>query len=224
MHNAKKFARGKRSYDRSRWRIRTDGHASPRPVTFASIDGLREVVTKPMVDMTAGWLLLFCTPEGIAAWRDAIEAAKAKYKRACFWDKIDAAPQFNGQGPGYAVEPFVTAWCGSGPSRWNGGGRRNIFSHPTRHPERDGTHETEKPLSLMTDLVVLFTDPGQRIFDPFMGSGSTGVSAVRAGRGFVGIEKDPKFFDVAVRRIESALKQPDFFVTVPKLKQSRLAL
>lgn len=196
--------------------IRLDGYASPKPVDFASIDTLRAAVTPLMVDICDGWLLAFCTPEGVAPWRDAIEAAGARYKRACFWDKPDSAPQFNGQGPAMAVEAFVTAWCGTGHSRWNGGGRRNVFRHLTNQSDRHGAHPTEKPLSLMAELVGLFSDPGQLICDPFMGSGTTGVAAVKLGRKFIGIEIEPKYFDIACRRISDTLKQGDMFIERPK--------
>ena len=212
MHAAK---RGKKTFGAQR-KIRTDGHANPPPVDFSSIDGLREVVVKPLVSLCSGWFVAFCTPEGIAPWRDAIEAAGARYKRACFWTKPDSAPQFNGQGPAFAVEPFVTAWCGTGVSRWNGGGRRNWFTHPTNQPDREGTHPTEKPVPLMSEIVGLFTSAGQKILDPFMGAGTTGVAAVRAGRQFAGIEIDPKYFAIAARRISAALTQTDMFIEIPK--------
>lgn len=201
---------------------RTDGGPALRPLTFDSIEKIRPVVAPMMIERCDGWLIAFCSSEGIAAWRDALEDAGAKYKRACFWHKPDAAPQFNGQGPGYAVEPFVTAWCGSGYSRWNGGGRRNLFEHPTNGRDRDGTHETEKPLSLMGEIVTLFTDRGQLVIDPFMGSGTTGVAAVKSGRRFIGIEKDPDYYATAKRRILAALNQPDLFVPIPKPEQVSL--
>lgn len=212
MHAAK---RGKKAYGAQR-RIRIDGHANPPPVDFASIDGVREIVTPLIVDGCNGWMLAFCTPEGVAPWRDAIEAAGAKYKRACFWNKPDSAPQFNGQGPAMAVEAFVAAWCGQGHSRWNGGGRRNLFSHMTNQSDRHGVHPTEKPISLMAELVELFTDRGDVVCDPFAGSGTTGVACVKLGRQFIGVEIDPKYFDIACKRISDALKQGDFFVEKPK--------
>jgi len=52
--------------------------------------------------------------------------------------------------------------------------------------------------------------------DPFMGSGTTGCAAVNLGRGFIGIEIEPRYFDIAVRRITEALRQPDFFIEKPK--------
>jgi hypothetical protein len=50
----------------------------------------------------------------------------------------------------------------------------------------------------------------------FMGSGTTGVAAVKLGRKFVGIEIEPKYFDIACRRISDALKQPDLFIEQPR--------
>ncbi len=50
------------------------------------------------------------------------------------------------------------------------------------------------------------------VCDPFMGSGSTGVAAVQMGRDFIGIERDPKYFDIACKRIEGAQRQRDMFI------------
>jgi site-specific DNA-methyltransferase (adenine-specific) len=205
---------------------RTDGYEALAEIPFASIEGMRQDAANAMVAASNGWLLVFCTPEGVAPWRDAVEAAEAKYKRACVWVKPDSAPQFNGQGPAHGFENFVAAWCAPGHSRWNGGGRRCVFTHlvnpPGRTPASQGGHPTEKPLSLMGEIVILFTSPGELICDPFMGSGSTGVAAVKHGRKFIGIEVDPKWFDLACRRVAASIKQTDFFVDIPKAKQSPL--
>ncbi|WP_161831378.1 site-specific DNA-methyltransferase, partial [Pseudovibrio sp. POLY-S9] len=110
MHNTKKGARG----------IRKDGGKELQGLDFASINDIRDDIAKLCVSLCDGWLIAFATPEGVAPWRDALEAAGARYKRACVWVKPDAAPQFNGQGPAMGAEMIVTAWCGSGVSRWNG--------------------------------------------------------------------------------------------------------
>jgi hypothetical protein len=60
----------------------------------------------------------------------------------------------------------------------------------------------------LPEFVPLFTS----ILDPFMGSGTTGVAAVQMGRDFIGIEREPKYFDIACKRIEDAQRQGDFFV------------
>jgi site-specific DNA-methyltransferase (adenine-specific) len=220
MHAAK---RGEMVFGAKR-RIRIDGHANPPPVDFDSVDGLRDEVAAEVVRLSAGWVLLFCTPEGVAPWRDALEAAGARYKRACVWVKPDSAPQFNGQGPAMGAEMFVSAWCGSGFSRWNGGGRRNVFVYPCQPPDRTGLHPTEKPLSLMGELVRLFSNVGDVVLDPFMGIGSTGLAAIKLGRTFIGIEKDPKYFEIACKRIEDAYKQGDLFVSPPENKPEQMTL
>ena len=219
MHAAK---RGEKVYGSQR-RIRIDGHANPPPVNFSSIDGIREASAISMVNLCGGWLLAFCTPEGVAPWRDALETAGARYKRACIWNKPDSAPQFNGQGPAMGAEMFVTAWCGLGHSHWNGGGRRNVFTAPTNNPDRHGEHPTEKPLALMSELVGLFSDPGHVILDPFMGSGTTGIAAVKLGRQFIGIEINPRYFEIACNRISDATRQPDLFIEpAPEPKQESM--
>jgi site-specific DNA-methyltransferase (adenine-specific) len=70
-------------------------------------------------------------------------------------------------------------------------------------------HPGTKPIELMTPLVA--ASGGQSILDPFMGSGTTGVACAKLGRDFVGIELDPGYFDIAVKRIKAALAQPSLF-------------
>ena len=77
----------------------------------------------------------------------------------------------------------------------------------------NNNHPTEKPVGLM-ESVVKWTDG--TVFDPFMGSGTTGVSCVKLGRKFIGIELEEKYFDIACKRIEEAYKQPDLFIEPPK--------
>ena len=74
----------------------------------------------------------------------------------------------------------------------------------------EGRHPCEKPLTLMDELIAP-TD-WRTIVDPFLGSGSTGVSAVKQGRDFIGIEREPKYFDIACKRIEDAQRQGDLFI------------
>lgn len=86
-------------------------------------------------------------------------------------------------------------------------------------------HPVPKPLGWMKWVVNLTTRNGEAIIDPFMGSGTTGVAAVKLGRKFTGIEIEPHYFDIACRRISEALKQPDFFIERPaKAKQEALEL
>jgi site-specific DNA-methyltransferase (adenine-specific) len=172
-----------------------------------------------------GWLLAFCQVEAVAAWRDAMEAADLKYKRGMAWVKPDSSPQFNGQGPAQGYECIASAWCGQGISRWNAGGKRGVYTHNTNGPGRHGVHPTEKPVSLMSEIVADFVEFGGTVLDPFMGSGTTGVACVRTGRSFVGVELDPAYFDIACRRISDELKRPRLDLTpAPKQVQEALGL
>jgi DNA modification methylase len=75
-----------------------------------------------------------------------------------------------------------------------------------RGKERSGSHPHEKPEQVMHNICR--ATPGKNILDPFMGTGSTGVAAAQLRRGFIGIEYDPKYWDIARKKISDALKQP----------------
>jgi len=89
---------------------------------------------------------------------------------------------------------------------WNGCMRKE------RDVER--VHPTQKPVGVM-EWCLGFLPDAKTILDPFMGSGTTGVACVKLGRKFIGIEIEPRYFDIAVHRIEQAYAQPDFFVSRP---------
>ena len=74
---------------------------------------------------------------------------------------------------------------------------------------RNEYHPTEKPTQLMRAVCEWTRGT---ILDPFMGSGTTGVAAVQMGRKFIGIEREPKYFDIACKRIEDAQRQGDMFI------------
>lgn len=97
----------------------------------------------------------------------------------------------------------------------------NNSKHPTRYLQhmwngvlRDSEvgsvsyHPTQKPIVLMEYFIQHYTKSTDVILDPFMGSGATGIAAVKLGRNFIGIEKEPKYFDIAVKRISDAVAQP----------------
>ena len=85
-------------------------------------------------------------------------------------------------------------------------------------------HKSQKPIALMRNLIEKFTKPGDTVFDPFMGSGTTGVACVQTGRHFIGIEKDPIYFKIATRRIEDTdpLFQAGEVMTVENMEKGRV--
>jgi len=85
-------------------------------------------------------------------------------------------------------------------------------------------HPTQKPVAVMQWCIRQLKGTGAVICDPYLGSGSTGVAAVRLGRRFIGCEIEPRYFDIACRRIEEAYKQPDLFVSRPESKPEQLTM
>ena len=90
--------------------------------------------------------------------------------------------------------------------RWNGMIRKgnDVREHPT-----------QKPVGVMEWCIGHVPEGAQTILDPFMGSGTTGVACAKMGRKFIGIELEPKYFDIACKRIEDAYSQPDLFIEPP---------
>jgi site-specific DNA-methyltransferase (adenine-specific) len=93
------------------------------------------------------------------------------------------------------------------------------FGKQTRHISHhwsgeEKNHPTQKPLIIMQWSIEQAGNP-QTILDPFMGSGTTGVAAIQLGRKFIGIEREPKYFEIACKRIEQAMAQGRLFEPEP---------
>ena len=93
-----------------------------------------------------------------------------------------------------------------------------VFDAPRSDVGRE--HPTQKPVALMAWCVAKTEGD---VLDPFMGSGTTGVACVKLGRRFIGIELEPRYFDIACRRIEEAWKQPRLFEE-PKPRPQQMSL
>lgn len=149
--------------------------------------------------VNAGAIVVFCHNDQLP---DLLGYLKPRYRRFCVlgWIKKNPSPMRNKH---YLadVEPFIHAWNpGFHPigehhdmHRWVSAGTMaaKVFGHPT-----------VKPLPVMEKIVTNLS--GRTVIDPFMGTGSTGVAAIRADKIFTGIERSPRHFATAVERITSA--------------------
>ena len=114
--------------------------------------------------------------------------------RWLWWDKCQTMPSYGDGELAWTNLPQTT------PKKFVLANNKLFADRVERH------HPTQKPLELM-EWCMSFIDGAATVLDPFMGSGTTGVAAVRCGRSFIGIEREPKYFDIACRRIEEAQRQ-----------------
>lgn len=168
-------------------------------------------------------------PEGAHAyifidWRQTpnvygmLEACGYRVNQCLVWDK-----RHFGMGAYWRNQHENVVFASNGmPKEMRDHGMGSVLLCPTVSSSAR-VHPTEKPVDLLVSIIDAV--PGDLIFDPFMGSGSTGVAAVKCGRKFVGCEINPHHFETACRRIEQAQRQGDMLRDVPaptKPKQEAL--
>lgn len=120
----------------------------------------------------------------------------------------------------FGKSPYLEVGEGSRPTA-------AAIYHPGMHVTGEAIgndHPCPKPLAFMLWTVRTASREAETVLDPFMGSGTTGVACVKLGRKFIGIEIEPKYFDIACKRIRDAYAQPDFFVAPPAPKPEQLSL
>ena len=126
-------------------------------------------------------------------------------KKWLFWDKCQTMPTYSDGEMAWTSLPGVST-------------KRLVYSNNGLMAREKGReHATQKPVEVMRWCIQMIPD-ARVIIDPFMGSGTTGVAAVKLGRRFIGIEIDEGYFDIACKRIRAAYAQPDMFIEAEKAK------
>jgi DNA modification methylase len=187
-------------------RIASRGNAS-RPTDYGEFTWDREPIDSTLLHMV------------IASGRRAIVFGGNFYPvppASCWlvWDKLNGANDFADCELAWTNLPTAVRIY---RHRWNG----MIRAGEERTQQR--VHPTQKPVALMAWCIAQAGMP-QSIVDPFMGSGTTGVAAVRMGRTFIGIERDATYFEIACERIENAQRQAPLFADVPQPTSEQGAL
>lgn len=156
------------------------------------------------------WVLTFSDVESTHLWRVDLETAGLEYVRTGAWIKLGATPQFTGDRPGTAFEAITICHPFAPPRKhWNGGGTLAKWEVPVLNNSKteERIHTTQKPLALMLELVGDFSDEGETILDPFMGSGTTLAAAKRLNRNAIGIDVDEQNCEKAAKRIQQQERQ-----------------
>jgi DNA modification methylase len=130
------------------------------------------------------------------------------------WAKTNPPPRVRKAGFLSACDYIMCHWVRGEPHTWNFTNQRdmrNIIEGPICQGKERLDHPTQKPLFLMKKLVLLASNPGDLVYDPFMGVGSTGEAALTLGRSFVGTDINEWYFEQAEKRLRNCVKQPSLF-------------
>jgi len=160
---------------------------------------------------SGGALYLFTRWDVAHRWKDAIESAGLKVVQRIVWDKCHW-----GMGDlryfGSQVEDILFAVKCDHPLRWDKRGG-NVWRENSRqlfYKEGNYDHPTQKPVNLMARAVILSTDAGDVVADPFCGSGSTLVAAQKLGRHFVGCDVEAYYVEMSRARLAMPYTLPMF--------------
>lgn len=154
-----------------------------------SIDDLRTTFNRIGV-VTRRWTISFMD------WRHIYHFEREpptylRFVRFGVWVKPNGAPQFTGDRPSTGWEGIAIMHREGGRMQWNGGGHHAVYTCNIAHQDhRIADNPTAKPIPLIADLIKLYSNPGETIFDPFAGNGTTLAVARLLGRRAVGIERD----------------------------------
>jgi len=152
-------------------------------------------IVEEFLRISKGWVIIFTSIENLGLIRLVY---KERYIRGGIWDRIVNTPQISGDRPAQAVEG-IAILHNKGRKFWNGGGKAGIWRYMVERGNK--MHETQKPIKLMEQLIVDFTNQDDLILDPFVGGGTTAVACQNLKRNFIGIEKEAKYCEIAKQRL-----------------------
>lgn len=156
-----------------------------------------------------GALYAFTRWDVAQSWKQEIESCGLKVHQRIVWDK-----RHWGMGDlryyGSQTEDILFASKGAHVLAWEKreGNLWSIWKGYVWSDAGGCQHPTQKPERLISEMITRSCPPGGTVLDPFMGSGTTGVACVQAGRNFIGIEIDPTYYAIAEKRIAEAQLQP----------------
>lgn len=154
-----------------------------------------------------GTLLIFFDIWKSNIMKEFAEKNKFKQPRVCSWVKNNPVPinsKLNYLSN--STEYFFTFVKGKKPT-FNSEYDNGIYRYPLCHGKERLDHPTQKPLGLISDLILKHTNPGDIVLDTFAGSGTTGHACQINNRDFILIERDKKYFDIINNRLNFANKE-----------------
>lgn len=166
----------------------------------------------PLLDKD-GSMVIFCSYRYITTIIDKIETLGGVVKDVMVWQKTNPMPRNRDRR--YVQDMEFMIWAvKSNKSKWTFNRSddmpyvRGFFQTPTLLGKERTKHPTQKPLTLMKEIVKIHTNEDDLILDPFMGSGSTGVASIALGRNFIGVEKEQEYYSIAIDRLNEIKNEP----------------
>lgn len=157
---------------------------------------------------SGGSIIIFSDWKKMTYIVETLQANDCLIKEMIQWHKVNPMPRNRDRL--YVTSCEFAIWATKGKG-WTFNRQRNNFENTVfTYPIVSGKnrlHPTQKPEKLMEDLILIHSNKGETIFDPFMGSGTTGVAALNTGRNFIGYELDEKYYQCAKERIEKCFQQ-----------------
>jgi len=156
--------------------------------------------------ISGGQIIVFCGKEQFSDIYEFFANQKGT-TRPIIWHKSNPSPM-NGQYVYLSGVELAVWFKPKGRKVFNAHCKNTVFKHSNGSRK---IHPTQKNVNLFEELITDNTNENEIVFDPFMGSGTTGVACVNTNRNFIGIELDDKYFEIAKERIERHMRQISIF-------------
>ena len=154
-----------------------------------------------------GTVLIFYDIWKLQDLKTSAENFNFKQPRVCCWVKNNPVPLNSDKNYlSNACEYFVT-FVKSGKGVFNSKYDNGLYNYPICHGKERTEHPTQKPVILMSELILKHSNKDNVILDMFMGSGSTGVACLNTNRKFIGIEMDANYYEIACDRLNNKKKR-----------------
>ena len=162
-------------------------------------------LTKKLCDTTTGSIYMFCGFNQVSTIRQTM-SQQGLSTRIVVWEKTNPSPM-----NGSVIWLSGVELCVYGKKKnatFNLHCMNTVFRYPCGSNK---IHPTQKPVELMSQLIVASTKEGDTVLDPFMGSGTTAIAAIREKRNFIGFELNKEYYDKACKRIKQERAQLTLF-------------
>lgn len=156
-----------------------------------------------------GSMIIFCSYRYISYIIDKLESSNMVVKDILIWKKSNPMPRNVSRR--YVQDTEFAVWAVKEKAKWvfnkpnNISYLRSCYETSTVSGKERTNHPTQKSLKLMESIINIHTNPGEIIMDPFMGSGTTGIAAIKNNRKFMGIELESEYFDIALDRFRKEI-------------------